>query len=53
MKIVATSLLERCENDTHTLEMGTWEFSRTLKNSEFNCKGLIRLKMFLISLESY
>jgi len=24
---VATPLLEECEDDTHTLEMGTWEFA--------------------------
>jgi hypothetical protein len=31
---VATPLLEECEDDTHTPEMGTWESSRTPKNSE-------------------
>ncbi len=29
----------KCENDTHTLKMGTWESSGTPKISEFNCKG--------------
>jgi hypothetical protein len=36
---VATPLLEECEDDTHTLEMGTWESSGTPKTSEFDCKG--------------
>jgi len=36
---VATPLLEECEDDTHTLEMGTWESSGTPKTSEFNCRG--------------
>jgi hypothetical protein len=31
--------LKECEDDTHTLEMGTWESSRTLKNLELDCKG--------------
>jgi len=39
MTSVATPLLEECEDDTHTLEMGTWEFSGTLKTLEFNCRG--------------
>jgi len=39
MIIVATPLLEKCEDDTHTLEMGTWESSRTPEISKFNCKG--------------
>jgi hypothetical protein len=37
--VVTTPLLEECEDDTHTPEMGTWEFSRTPKTSKFNCKG--------------
>jgi len=37
--IVATPLLEECEDDTHTPEMGTWESFRTLKTLEFNCRG--------------
>jgi hypothetical protein len=37
--IVATPLLEECEDDTHTPEMGTWESSRTLETSELDCKG--------------
>jgi hypothetical protein len=32
-------ILEDCEDDIHTLEMGTWESSGILKTSEFNCKG--------------
>ncbi len=30
---VATPLLEECEDDIHTLEMGTWESSGTPKSS--------------------
>jgi hypothetical protein len=36
---VTTLLLEECEDDTHTSEMGTWESTGTLETSEFNCKG--------------
>ncbi len=36
---VATPLLEECEDDTHTPEMGTWEFRRTPKTSELDCMG--------------
>jgi hypothetical protein len=36
---VATPLLENCEDDTHTPEMGTLESSRTPKTSEFDYKG--------------
>jgi len=36
---VATPFLEECENDIHTLEMGTWESSGTPETSEFDCKG--------------
>ncbi len=36
---VATPLLEKCEDDTHILEMGTWESFRTPKTSKFDCKG--------------
>jgi hypothetical protein len=36
---VTTPLLEECEDDTHTPKMGTWESFRTLKTSEFDCKG--------------
>ncbi len=32
--IVATPLLEECEDDTHILEMGTWESSETPETSE-------------------
>jgi len=31
---VATPLLEECEDDIHTLEMGTWESSGTPETSE-------------------
>jgi hypothetical protein len=36
---VATPLLEECEDDTHTPEMGTWESSRTPETLEFDRKG--------------
>jgi hypothetical protein len=36
---VVTPLLEECEDDTHTPEMGTWESSGTPKISEFDCRG--------------
>jgi hypothetical protein len=36
---VTTPLLEECEDDTHTPEMGTWESSETLKTSELDCRG--------------
>ncbi len=36
---VATPLLEECEDDTHTPEMGTWESSGTPETSELDCKG--------------
>jgi len=39
MVSVTTPLLEECENDTHTPEMGTWESFGTFKTSEFNCRG--------------
>jgi hypothetical protein len=31
--------LRECEDETHTPEMGTWESSKTPKNSELDCKG--------------
>jgi hypothetical protein len=37
--IVATLLWEECEDETHTLEMGTWESSETLESLEFDCEG--------------
>ncbi len=37
--VVATLLLEEWGDDSHTLEMGTWEFVRTLETSKFNFKG--------------
>jgi hypothetical protein len=36
---VATPLLEECQDDTYTPEMGTWESFGTPKASEFNCRG--------------
>ncbi len=36
--LVTTPLLEECEDDTHTPEMGTWESFRTPKNLEFDCR---------------
>jgi hypothetical protein len=38
-KIVATPLLEECEDDTHIPEMGTWESSGTLETLELDCRG--------------
>ncbi len=37
--VVTTPLLEECEDDTHTLEIGTWESFGTPETSGFNCKG--------------
>jgi hypothetical protein len=52
--VVATPLLEECEDDTHTLEMGTWESFGTPEISEFDFRGQIFcLKAFFMSLESY
>ncbi len=36
---VATLLLEECEDDTHTPEMGTWESTGTPETSEFDYRG--------------
>jgi hypothetical protein len=36
---IATPLLEKCEDDTHTPKMGTWESSGTPKTSELDCRG--------------
>jgi hypothetical protein len=36
---VTTPLWGKCEVTTHTLENGTWESSRTPKNSERDCRG--------------
>ncbi len=36
---VATPLLEECEDDIHTLEMGTWESFGTFETLEFNFRG--------------
>jgi hypothetical protein len=32
-------ILRKCEDETHTPEMGTWESSRTPETSEFDGKG--------------
>jgi hypothetical protein len=36
---ITTLLREECEDETHTLEMGTWESFGTPKSLEFDCKG--------------
>jgi hypothetical protein len=36
---VTTPFVEECEDDTHTLEMGTWESFETFKTSEFDYRG--------------
>jgi hypothetical protein len=36
---VATPLLEECQDDTHTPEIGTWESFGTPKTSELDCRG--------------
>jgi hypothetical protein len=38
-EVVATPLWEECEDETHTLEMGTWESTGIPKTSEFDCRG--------------
>jgi len=46
--------LRKCEDETHTREIGTWESSRTLKTSEFDCRGQnTSHRSKFISLESY
>jgi hypothetical protein len=51
---VATPLLEECENETHTLKMGTWESTGTPETSEFSYRGQnTRLGVFFISLKIY
>jgi len=37
--VIATPLLEECEDDTHTLEMGTWESSGIPEILELDCSG--------------
>jgi hypothetical protein len=37
--VVATLSLEEWEDDSHTLEMGTWESAETPKTSELDLKG--------------
>jgi hypothetical protein len=52
--IVTTPLLEECEDDTHTPEMGTWKSSETLETSELDYRGEnTSLELFIISLENY
>jgi len=36
---VATPLLEECEDDTHTPQMGIWESFGTLETLELDCRG--------------
>jgi hypothetical protein len=36
---VATLLWGECEDETHTLGMGTWESAGTPRTLEFNCRG--------------
>jgi hypothetical protein len=51
---VATLLLEEWEDDSHILEMGTWESIRTPKTLEFDCRVKTPcIGVFFISLESY
>jgi hypothetical protein len=39
IKICRNPTLKECEDNIHTLKMGTWESSETLKNLEFDCRG--------------
>ncbi len=36
--LLSQPYLRECEDETHTLEMGTWESSGTPKTLEFNCR---------------
>jgi hypothetical protein len=36
---VATLLLEECEDEIHTPELGTWESTGTVETLKFNCRG--------------
>ncbi len=38
-KHVTTPLLEKCEDDIHIPEMGTWESFETPETSEFDCRA--------------
>jgi hypothetical protein len=38
-KIVTTLLWRKCENETHTPEIGTWESSETPETLELDCRG--------------
>jgi hypothetical protein len=50
----ATPLLEECEDDIHTPEMGIWVSSEILETLEFDCKVKTSwIMVFFISLESY
>jgi len=37
--ILSHPTLRECEDETHTLEIGTWESSGTPKTLEFDCRG--------------
>jgi len=39
MQTVTTLLWRKCEDETHTPEIGTQESPETPKTSEFDCKG--------------
>jgi hypothetical protein len=36
---VTTPLWGKCEDETHTPKIGTWESSKTPETSEFHCRG--------------
>jgi len=40
---IATPLLEECEDDTHTPDMGTWESFGILETSKFDCRGVLHV----------
>jgi hypothetical protein len=46
--------LKKYEDETYTLEMGTWESSETPETSEFDCRDQnTHIGVFFISLENY
>jgi hypothetical protein len=45
---VATLLWEECEDETHILEMGTWESAETPETSEFDCRGQNTLHHYVL-----
>jgi len=54
LKACHNPTLRECEDEIHTLEMGTWESSRTPETSKFNCKDQNTSHwVFFISLKSY